>query len=123
MGGLRRRMLEWRLHAWHIGDYRTRAKLDDLSAHAWVEGMDQSSGDVEFLGGFGSCVRRFAENIKVEFGRVVEEIQYEGKPSAAQILRGSSQEEPSVTVSCRCAHGILVVLILSPVTSAALPCF
>ena len=60
---------------------------------------------ISFPEGFGAMMRRLAEPLKVRLERVVEGIKYEGKPSAAQLLRsgssGPSEGEPLVTVTCR----------------------
>ena len=108
MGGLRQRVLDWRLRSWHLADFRLRAKTEGLSARRWmVMGSDEApKSDICFQGGFGTVMQKLAEPLDVRLGTIVQHIKYEGKPSAAQLLRsggsnGPTDAEPLVTVRCR----------------------
>jgi hypothetical protein len=119
MGGLRLRVLDWRLQAWHLADHRLRAKSEttakQLSARRWMAASDeQPSGDISFPGGFGTVLQKLAAPLDVRLSKIVEHIKYEGKPSAAQLLRsggsaasGPEGAEPLVHVRCRGGEEIL----------------
>jgi monoamine oxidase len=107
MGGLRQRVLDWRLQAWHLADYRLRAKKEGLSARRWMSSDDSPNNDISFTGGFGNVMQRLAEPLDIRLSTIVEHVKYEGKPSAAQLLRSggsngpASDKEPLVKVRCR----------------------